>query len=282
MGWMRLVPQITLVLKAIALGSSLISGILAETVAASDRALVEAICGANNVVDEVPSAEMVARCGICPEFTTEGQQGFGRLPVITAVTYGSFTAAQRQEAVADLSGCEAHAANFGGSVLLRRSSGDWEMVRYELAYRSHDCLPFRSRQQRDLLVCQSSYAQGGYVLESLDLHEVNGERTESERILSTESNIASCRPPFFENKIVDFDWRDSPKGSAPNSWPDLTLTLSTAEAVPQTSVTECGHCCKANFSEPTLTDLNFRFNGDTFAPTSETAQKLQQLKHVEY
>ncbi len=105
-----------------------------------------------------PSAEILARCVTCPSFTTEGLTDVGNFAAITAATYGRFTTVWRQEAMVDLSGCEGHVGNFGGSVLLQRlpqSPSSWKIVRYERGVRSQACLPLRARQQRDVLVCQN-------------------------------------------------------------------------------------------------------------------------------
>ena len=244
----------------------------AEATPSIDRELVEAICGVNNIVTEAQGEDILAQCTTCPSFTIDGMPG--EQAEIMAVTYGSFTEPRQREAIVDLSGCERHVNNFGGSIVLRKSSSTWNLIRYEPGNRSHTCQPIKTQNQRHSLVCLDSYAQSGYVTQWLSLKEIDATETKSTPYLEAESNVASCNPPFVQGKIVNFTLEDNNN----DGWKDLIVEVSSATAA--TREKECEDCCEANFPEPTVTYLVFTFNGSSFAATPETVQRLQNLEGI--
>ncbi len=88
---------------------------------------------------------------------------------IGAVTRGSFTSRAAVEALADYEGCEPHAGNFGGSVLLRRRGVGWERVAFLPGLRSATCLRLPRSDGADALVCYSSWSGQGEKDGAIDL-----------------------------------------------------------------------------------------------------------------
>jgi hypothetical protein len=77
---------------------------------------------------------------------------------IDVVIRGSFTSPSAAEALADYKGCEPHAGNFGGSVLLRRQGAGWERVAFLPGLRSATCLRLPRPDGADALACYSSWS----------------------------------------------------------------------------------------------------------------------------
>ncbi|HLX07685.1 MAG TPA: hypothetical protein VKY89_07455 [Thermoanaerobaculia bacterium] len=136
----------------------------ATAVAASDAAtpapaeldaMLAAVCGSGQVAAAGSPAHRM--CRSVPAYPTPCRQS---LAIDTVVT-GSFTAPLAVEAVADYEGCEPHAGNFGGSVLLRRRAGGWERIAFLPGERTQTCLRFRRPDGRDALACFSTWAGQG-------------------------------------------------------------------------------------------------------------------------
>jgi hypothetical protein len=88
------------------------------------HALLPALCGSGAVVKSTQQG-VDSGCKECPEIVPGGAAFNSTDPAeasfsLYGVIYGSFTHAESQEAVANFSGCEPHANNFGGSVLFEK------------------------------------------------------------------------------------------------------------------------------------------------------------------
>ena len=88
--------------------------------------------------------------------------------------------------------------------------------------------------------------------------------------MEANSNVASCNPPFFEGKILDFTLHDDND----DGWKDLTVVVSSAKGV------AIAQECEANFKDPTMTQLVYTFDGNMFEPTPETVQQSQHLDAI--
>lgn len=130
-------------------------------------AMLAAVCGSGQVAAVGSPAHRV--CGSVPAYPSPCRQSLA----IDTVVAGSFTAPLAVEALADYEGCEPHAGNFGGSVLLRRRAGGWERIAFLPGERTQTCLRFRRPDGRDALACFSTWAgqgeeDGAIVLLALD------------------------------------------------------------------------------------------------------------------
>ncbi len=244
-----------------------------------ESGIVRAICGEDNIAEISPETDGIGACQVCPSFTSDGESGYnseGANAILTAISNGSFTDSDRVEAVVDLSGCDPHVGNFGGSVLLRQSGSRWRVVNYENGYRSQDCLTVETASDRDLLVCRASYTGMGYINEWLDVRQHSNTDIESTQLLGVESNIHACRSPFFDVRIVDFELQDENE----DGWKDVVATVSSAVETNPTPGAETNCDLEPNLSEPTLDRLTFLFDGRSFQPTPETAQRIEELEAI--
>ena len=125
--------------------------------------LLRAICGREHVGR--PTAGSLPECREVPGYPTHCA---GSLQ-IGGVTRGSFTSPSAVEALADYEGCEPHAGNFGGSVLLRRRGTGWKRVAFLPRQRSATCLRLPRLDGAEALACYSSWSGQGEEDGAIDL-----------------------------------------------------------------------------------------------------------------
>jgi hypothetical protein len=63
------------------------------------------------------------------------------------------------------SGCEAHANEFGGSVVFEQTGGQWSFKGFRPGYRANDCIALPRNEPQDVLICITGHIGQG-VLES--------------------------------------------------------------------------------------------------------------------
>ncbi|BDA76014.1 hypothetical protein CAL7716_101800 (plasmid) [Calothrix sp. PCC 7716] len=222
-------------------------------------ALLEGICGADNINAE-------GTCNQCPSWTSGSST-----PVIASVVYGSFTKSGVKEAFIDLEGCEPHAYNWGGSVLLSSTNEGWSFVHYEPGLRSERCLK-ASNNGRPRLVCEGSYTQGGYVMSWLDAIDFSGAKINKSQLVKVASNTGSCRPPYYAVEIKDFTLQDVNKDGRPD------LVVKVREARERKGAKRPnGEQCEGNLSKPKFHRLTFLSNGQSLRPTPETAKLVKRF-----
>jgi hypothetical protein len=117
--------------------------------------MLAAVCGAGHVAAASPPARR--ECRGVPAYPTPCK---GPLQ-IAAVVRGSFTRPSAVEALADYEGCEPHAGNFGGSVLLRKQPAGWERLAFLPGLRTATCLRFPRREGTESLACYSAWSGQG-------------------------------------------------------------------------------------------------------------------------
>ena len=125
--------------------------------------MLPAICGREHVARSAPGSR--PECRGVPAYPTGCT---GSLQVGTVIR-GSFTRPSTAEALADYEGCEPHAGNFGGSVLLRRQGAGWERVAFLPGLRSAACLRLPRADGAEALACYSSWSGQGEEDGAIDL-----------------------------------------------------------------------------------------------------------------
>jgi len=102
----------------------------------------------------------------CPDYTDFGRFG-DRLPwSLEAVTLGHFLSPTSEDAVLWMSGCESHASNLGGTILLTRKSRKWTTLWYRSAVQTAQCHKVLRSDRREILVCiAEDGAQGNNMIE---------------------------------------------------------------------------------------------------------------------
>jgi hypothetical protein len=61
------------------------------------------------------------------------------------------------------SGCEAHATDFGGSVIFEQSGGSMAFKGYQSGYRANECITVARNETRDRLVCLTGHMGQGHL-----------------------------------------------------------------------------------------------------------------------
>jgi hypothetical protein len=88
------------------------------------------------------------------------------------ITLGHFLSPTSDDAVISTQGCEPHALNFGGSILLTRPSGRWEMEWYKAGVETSNCHKVQLSDGREILVCLGDYGGQGNVLTDLYVEDL--------------------------------------------------------------------------------------------------------------
>ena len=191
--------------------------------------------------------------------------------------YGNFTRAGVQEAVASFSGCEPHADNFGGSILLEKTPTGWKVKSYESGFISDECLKYRLKSGRDLLLCQGGYGGQGEIDSSLFTFDYAlPKQQHSKTLLSTRDTVSTCLPgDKTVGSIEGVQLRDLNH----DGMSDVVVTVKAAKVKPP-----AGHeqDCGESLVLPMIKtrELDFLFGEDTFkiAPGSaETKRELDSL-----
>jgi hypothetical protein len=122
------------------------------------RNLLAGICGPEHVQ---AAKDGTLYCDKSPGYPDEDHARCG-LDIKRGVLHGHFTSPRADEVVADYrGGCEPHAKDSGGSILLRKENGLWRRIAYFPGERAARCLVFRRRDGRDALVCGSAFSGQG-------------------------------------------------------------------------------------------------------------------------
>jgi hypothetical protein len=197
---------------------------------------------------------------VAPMGLLSGQPGFpsdGKVPDRAAagefdwslyrVTRGHFLSATSDDAVLAMLGCEPHSENFGGTVLLSRTSRQWNMLWYKPGIETSQCHKVQLRAAREILVCTGEY--GGQGNNSIALYV--------EDLLRPAPSLMAGRSHFFE---INDNTRTCGHGEIP-------MTPATAQA-----------CLNQAFAPPPVKSyrLEFIFNGHdyTLAPSSAEAARI--------
>lgn len=93
-------------------------------------------------------------CKVCPDGTT------GEMELRT-ILYGSFVSAHSEDALITTGGCEPHAMNFGGAVLITSKNGKWQKIWYEPGLIADQCRKVKGSDGREILVCLGTYTGQG-------------------------------------------------------------------------------------------------------------------------
>ena len=234
--------------------------------------LLAVICAGSRIKTENSS------CSPCPEKVGDGNTDAMKLET---VLYGHFLNAKETNAIIDVSGCEPHANNYGGTLVLRwKGLTRWQFVRYEAGARSNDCLKYAARvgrdQGRDLRVCRQYYSQMGFTVETFGLFDDTLEppqQTYSNRDLVTmTSNSGQCSDPKLnEFEVLGVERRNLNRDGR------LDLRLRVSERHAQLSKgAECNETPVWG-AVKTLT-LEFLFDGATFKATPATKPIVKYLE----
>jgi hypothetical protein len=134
-----------------------------DPIKAGGAELLQVVCPGKVVVNG--KKEMV--CNVpCASFT-----GFENEPFewqLYRVIRGHFLSPTSDDIALAMRGCEPHSYNFGGTILLAKRSGKWDMQWYKGGVPTETCHAARLENGREILVCIGTF--GGQGMVSTDLY----------------------------------------------------------------------------------------------------------------
>jgi hypothetical protein len=209
------------------------------------------------------------RCNPCPSFT--GFAGDGDSLSLTNVIFAKVLRKTETLAIMDVSGCESHSTNWGGTVLLRwLGLTKWQFVRYDSGRRTNDCLKFSARDGLDRLVCQNGWSGQGLRTQGVTLENFVGQN--SIDLVRAASNSGQCfDAKYFDFEILSVLARDVNRDGRK----DLRLEVQERHFDAPKNWT-CGDDVPWMTSK--LHSLEFVFDGLRFVPSKSTAALVAYFK----
>ena len=232
--------------------------------------LFEAVCPGNVSTGNVATGDQITCRTGCPQ--AAGLKTF--LPwSFSAVTRGHFLAPQSDDAVISTDGCETHADNFGGSILLTRRSGVWTMLWYKPGVPTARCHKVSLSTGREILVCMG--VAGGMGAHSTQLYTEDLTKPVatlmaegSEPFFSAFDNTATCaedRPDSVTRSVIDrVEFVPAPSGPA-------RITVTASYGKKSRTPAEIRACEPADLPATTAYRIEFVFDGAGYRPTPSTA-----------
>ena len=214
-------------------------------------------------------------CNPCPDFV---ESGWDEAMTLEAVTYGKFLNGKDTYALLDLSGCEAHVNNFGGSVLLRwRGLTRWDFVKYIPGLRSSGCLKYPAQGGREILLCQGGYAGMGIVDTSLfrvDLKSYPGgssDQPDYGNLFILEDSTAACLTNASAQSLVSWQQVNLNGDALPN----LRVQVRSGSGKTGQTPEKCSDT-PVRIATRAYT-LEYTWDGAKFTPTASTRGVFKQL-----
>lgn len=145
---------------------------LAKELGPSGRAKLEVAMSVCAASVRHKGGKLQVGCRACPPFQADTGPD-GKIAIdpkpdaefyeLEALYSGSFSKAGATEMAAVFSGCESHAENWGGTLLVERRGSVWVATDYRSGFHPLDCHPFRPPDGHDLLVCRWETDHQSYV-----------------------------------------------------------------------------------------------------------------------
>ena len=149
------------------------------------KALFTNVCQFGTVANAAPGLPTLG-CTCCPPFDEcrpgALAQDVQSVYAPNAIVAGAFTRAGADQRAVAMQGCESHAENYGGLLLLERGAQGFQVVRYVSALAANSCWAVRRKDGRDLLVCQRDDAHQGTAGQALFQWDLSGS---DEQLLNT-------------------------------------------------------------------------------------------------
>jgi hypothetical protein len=206
---------------------------------------------------------------------------------VHAVVPGAFSAKGESELAVSIEGCESHAENWGGLLILKEQEGKPRVVTYFSGVHPHACKPYRKKDGRDLLVCvRTDGHQGTFhdFLSSFDpVRATAAEDVEAgwNQLLETEDVTGSAcweldEPsvaPVTQSNVTAYTFRDLNRDGQGDLVVEVTHLRERSRAA---MVAHCKAAAKADEEETPMPPLpmrrvrkdvvEFLFDGERFVP----------------
>jgi len=197
---------------------------------------------------------------------------------LEAVTYGKFLKGKDTYALLDLSGCEAHVNNYGGSVLLKwRGLTRWDFVKYIPGLRSSDCLKYPGPGRREVLLCEGGYTGMGIVDTSLFQVDLTrypagpSDKPDYGNLFILEDSTAACLAVASAQSLVS--WQQVKLNA--DALPDLRIQVRSGAGKTGQTPEKCSDTPARIATRPYT--LEYTWDGQKFTPTQATRGVLKVL-----
>jgi hypothetical protein len=230
-----------------------------------------AICGA----PLAPVGDGGIGCTACPTFTPESGSDEGL--VIRNLLRGQFSGSGRDELLLDTSGCEPHAAEFGGALILEPVGDGWRRVWYQSGLRLDDCIAFTGRT-RDRLVCNERFSGQGTRVGEVSEIWVEPQGAQRRRLLRWADNLdsdshrlVSLTPESVQAADLNGDARV-----------DLRIHLSLIQTRLPDRYTDLATAQEAGYAlpEPSPEVVDFLQGPEGFSPAPSARARLSRLEQM--
>lgn len=240
--------------------------------------VLKAICPAPIAIDKSNGREIAKCFKICPAGTD-----FAGNPEdmdAAAVTFGHFLSPESDDALVSMEGCASHASGFGGSYLLTKNAGAWNVFWYRQSILTEHCHIVTRRDRRQELVCENSDTHQGVADRLLYLEDLTAPDTPGANrlfgVLDTTCAPGSD-PPTIHSFISRVEF--TPAGmTVYANFGELTLTPDQIKKSRQLGETVFKDAC-VHVDIPTkLYEIEFLFDGVTYhvVPASRSAAEIFQ------
>jgi len=242
----------------------------APLTATHEKEILQAVC---------PGHVAQHGCNACPEESGNSQQTSKKaIWTIVSVMTGHFTSASDENLLLGMNGCEPHANNFGGSVLLTLEDGKWERTWYEAGALTNSCRKIGLATKREILFCESGYMGSGILAKSLytlDLALPSDKRYG--KVILVEDSMNACisgatlRRAFIEK--VEFPDLNR------DGVPDLRVSVQSGLTKKLTD-SEIEKLCPDKLPQPALRgySVEYFFDTDHFAVTPASRPLLESFE----
>lgn len=240
-------------------------------------AIVQSICP-KQVRTETLKNGTAYGCGGCPAFTSFS----GQAPTqskepdfeLRKVLKGSFTRPGTKELLAEFFGCEPHASNFGGTLLLDESGPKIKRVRY-LPGIVGIVRTYRLASGKDIVISQGGYTGQGESTGWVSTYDFSSKPDPAEHMLiRVDDNSLN----YCERDRVKIDYLSKLEFQDLNGdgRPDLRVAVTYGNV--KVPARFQGHC-DMEWEGPTLPQytIDFLFDGTTFHVTPATAATLRRV-----
>jgi hypothetical protein len=241
-----------------------------------ERAIVQSICP-NQVRTEKLKNGTAYGCGGCPAFTSFAGEAPSKDKApdfeLRKVLTGAFTHPGSQEVLAEFYGCEPHASNFGGTLILNRSGPKLKRVRWVEGIIGL-VRAYPSTSGRELVLSQGGYTGQGESTGWVSTYDFSKQEPTAQTLFTVQDDSGNfCTSDRINiGYISKLDFPDL-NGDAR---PDLRVTVKAGKAtVPERFHGHCDEGFKAP-DVPTST-IDFVFDGKTFHVTPSTAAALRRV-----
>jgi hypothetical protein len=240
-----------------------------------------------------------AGCACCPPFDACAPRADGRRFLLDAVyplrteVEGAFTEAGVHETAGVFFGCESHAENFGGTLVVGATASGTERRVYRSGVNGQPCQAVRRPDGRDWLVCQTTDAHQGTGRVSVVAVDLAGDDPGSFQLLldGVDNLVSVCTwtdtdpPPAIALSNVAFRVRDVDG----DGWSDVEITARVRRGMRTPALARA--CAAWNARAPVgpaqapywaigparPVQLEFRMEGNLFVPIPDTRETLEKV-----